>query len=136
ESPTPVSALIHAATMVASGIFLLCRVSVVMTGDALTVILWVGVATAVFAGLTALGQRDIKRILAYSTISQLGYMVSAFGLGSVLALQAGADPTLAGLTGGMAAAMFHLTAYSFFKPLLFLGFGSVINAPDHEQDIY
>jgi NADH-quinone oxidoreductase subunit L len=136
EGPTPVSALIHAATMVAAGIFLLCRVAVIMTGDALEVILWVGVATALFAGFTALGQKDIKRILAYSTISQLGFMVAAFALGSLLALQAGADITLAGLTGGAAAAMFHLTTHAFFKALLFLGSGSIIHATHHEQDIY
>ena len=136
EGPTPVSALIHAATMVAAGIFLLCRVAVLMTGDALTVILWIGVSTAVFAGFVALGQRDIKRILAYSTISQLGYMVAAFALGSLLALQAGAGASLAGITGGVAAAMFHLTAHAFFKALLFLGSGSIIHATHHEQDIY
>jgi len=136
EGPTPVSALIHAATMVAAGIFLLCRVAVVMTGDALTVIMWIGVGTAVFAGVTALGQRDIKRILAYSTISQLGYMVAAFALGSLLALEAGAGAALAGITGGVAAAMFHLTTHAFFKALLFLGAGSVIHAAHHEQDIY
>ena len=136
EGPTPVSALIHAATMVAAGIFLLCRVAVVMTGDALTVILWVGVSTALFAGFTALGQRDIKRILAYSTISQLGFMVAAFALGSLLALRGGADVGFAGITGGVAAAMFHLTTHAFFKALLFLGSGSVIHAAHHEQDIY
>ena len=136
EGPTPVSALIHAATMVAAGIFLLCRVAVLMTGDALTVILWIGVSTAVFAGFVALGQRDIKRILAYSTISQLGYMVAAFALGSLLALQAGAGASLAGITGGVAAAMFHLTTHAFFKALLFLGSGSIIHATHHEQDIY
>jgi len=136
EGPTPVSALIHAATMVAAGIFLLCRIGVVMTGDALTVILWVGVTTALFAGVTALGQRDIKRILAYSTISQLGFMVAAFALGSLLALQSGADRALAGISGGAAAAMFHLTTHAFFKALLFLASGSVIHACHHEQDIY
>jgi NADH-quinone oxidoreductase subunit L len=136
EGPTPVSALIHAATMVAAGIFLLCRIAVVMTGDALTVILWVGVSTALFAGFTALGQRDIKRILAYSTISQLGFMVAAFALGSLLALRAGIDLGSAVVTGGVAAAMFHLTTHAFFKALLFLGSGSVIHAAHHEQDIY
>jgi NADH-quinone oxidoreductase subunit L len=136
EGPTPVSALIHAATMVAAGIFLLCRVSVLMTAEALTVILWIGVATALFAGFTALGQRDIKRILAYSTISQLGFMVAAFGLGSLVALQSGADVSLASLTGGVVAAMFHLTTHAFFKALLFLGSGSIIHAAHHEQDIY
>ncbi|MCU0791764.1 MAG: NADH-quinone oxidoreductase subunit L [Opitutaceae bacterium] len=136
EGPTPVSALIHAATMVAAGIFLLCRVSVLMTGDALTVILWIGVATALFAGFTALGQRDLKRILAYSTISQLGFMVAAFALGSLVALQSGADVSLAGITGGVAAAMFHLTTHAFFKALLFLGSGSVLHGTHHEGDIY
>ncbi len=136
EGPTPVSALIHAATMVAAGIFLLCRVSIIMTGDALTVILWTGVITALFAGVTAFGQRDIKRILAYSTISQLGFMVAAYALGSLIALRNGVDATLAGLTAGAAAAMFHLTTHAFFKALLFLGAGSVIHASHHEQDIY
>jgi NADH-quinone oxidoreductase subunit L len=136
EGPTPVSALIHAATMVAAGIFLLCRVGVIMTGDALTVILWTGVVTALFAGVTAFGQRDIKRILAYSTISQLGFMVAAYALGSLIALRNGADATLAGITAGAAAAMFHLTTHAFFKALLFLGAGSVIHASHHEQDIY
>jgi len=136
EGPTPVSALIHAATMVAAGIFLLCRVGVIMTGDALTVILWTGVVTALFAGITAFGQRDIKRILAYSTISQLGFMVAAYALGSLIALRNGADATLAGITAGAAAAMFHLTTHAFFKALLFLGAGSVIHASHHEQDIY
>jgi NADH-quinone oxidoreductase subunit L len=136
EGPTPVSALIHAATMVAAGIFLLCRVSILMTPDALNVILWVGVATALFAGVVALGQRDIKRILAYSTISQLGFMVAAFALGTLLSLQSGADLAHASLTGGVAAAMFHLTTHAFFKALLFLGSGSIIHAAHHEQDIY
>ncbi|HRI81305.1 MAG TPA: NADH-quinone oxidoreductase subunit L [Opitutaceae bacterium] len=136
EGPTPVSALIHAATMVAAGIFLLCRVGVIMTGDALTVILWTGVVTALFAGVTAFGQRDIKRILAYSTISQLGFMVAAFALGSLVARRHGLDPAVAGVTAGAAAAMFHLTTHAFFKALLFLGAGSVIHASHHEQDIY
>lgn len=136
EGPTPVSALIHAATMVAAGIFLLCRVSVLMTADALNVILWIGVATALFAGFTALGQRDLKRILAYSTISQLGFMVAAFALGSLVALNSGADVSLAGLTGGVAAAMFHLTTHAFFKALLFLGSGSILHGTHHEGDIY
>lgn len=136
EGPTPVSALIHAATMVAAGIFLLCRVALLMTGDALTVILWIGVATALFAGFTALGQRDLKRILAYSTISQLGFMVAAFALGSLVALQSGADVSLAGLTGGVVAAMFHLTTHAFFKALLFLGSGSILHGTHHEGDIY
>ena len=136
EGPTPVSALIHAATMVAAGIFLLCRVSVLMTADALNVILWIGVSTALFAGFTALGQRDLKRILAYSTISQLGFMVAAFALGSLVALQSGANVSLAGITGGVAAAMFHLTTHAFFKALLFLGSGSILHGTHHEGDIY
>ena len=140
EGPTPVSALIHAATMVASGVFLLCRTGFLMTVDALTVIAWVGVATALFAGFTAVAQRDIKKILAYSTVSQLGYMVAAFGLGSLAAFHGnGGDHAHMGdavVTGGVAAAMFHLTTHAFFKALLFLGSGSVIHACHHEQDIF
>ncbi len=136
EGPTPVSALIHAATMVAAGIFLLCRVSVLMSADALNIILWIGTGTALFAGFVALGQRDLKRILAYSTISQLGFMVAAFALGSLVALQSGASVSLAGLTGGVAAAMFHLTTHAFFKALLFLGSGSILHGTHHEGDIY
>ncbi|EDY84780.1 proton-translocating NADH-quinone oxidoreductase, chain L subfamily [Verrucomicrobiia bacterium DG1235] len=137
EGPTPVSALIHAATMVAAGVFLLCRTGFLMTADALQVILWVGVATAIFAGLTAIAQRDIKKILAYSTVSQLGYMVAAFALGSLAALAANpADAAGAVITGGVAAAMFHLTTHAFFKALLFLGSGSIIHACHHEQDIF
>jgi len=136
EGPTPVSALIHAATMVAAGVYMLCRVGFLMTADALEVVAWIGVATALTAGLTALGQRDIKRILAYSTVSQLGYMVAAFGFGSLAALGAGAAPAQALVTGGAAAAMFHLTTHAFFKALLFLGAGSAIHAARHEQDIF
>ena len=84
EGPTPVSALIHAATMVAAGIYMLCRIQVLMVPEALTVIMWIGTATALYAALCAITQRDIKKVLAYSTISQLGYMVAAFGLGSIL----------------------------------------------------
>src|SRR3954469_1559196 len=83
EGPTPVSALIHAATMVAAGIFMLCRINVLMVADALTVIMWTGTATALYAALCAITQSDIKKVLAYSTLSQLGYMVAAFGLGSM-----------------------------------------------------
>ena len=83
EGPTPVSALIHAATMVAAGIYMLCRVEPLMVPEALTVIMWIGTATALYAALCAAIQRDIKKVLAYSTISQLGYMVAAFGLGSL-----------------------------------------------------
>jgi NADH-quinone oxidoreductase subunit L len=82
EGPSPVSALIHAATMVAAGIYMLCRIQVVMVLPALDVIMWVGTATALYAALCAIGQRDIKKVLAYSTLSQLGYMVAAFGLGN------------------------------------------------------
>ncbi len=118
EGPTPVSALIHAATMVAAGIYMLCRISALVVPDAATVIAWVGTLTALYAALCAVTQRDIKKVLAYSTLSQLGYMVAAFGLGSV---------------GG---AMFHLTTHAFFKALLFLGSGSVIYGCHHEQDIF
>ncbi len=118
EGPTPVSALIHAATMVAAGVYMLCRVFFIFTPDALTVIAWIGGFTALLAALIAVQQNDIKRILAYSTLSQLGYMVMAVGL------------------GGPPAAMFHLTTHAFFKALLFLGAGSVIHAMHHEQDIW
>jgi NADH-quinone oxidoreductase subunit L len=118
EGPTPVSALIHAATMVAAGVYMLCRVFFIFTPDALTVIAWIGGFTALLAALIAVQQNDIKRILAYSTLSQLGYMVMAVGL------------------GGPTPAMFHLTTHAFFKALLFLGAGSVIIALHHEQDIW
>ena len=118
EGPTPVSALIHAATMVAAGVYMLCRVFFIFTPDALTVIAWIGGITALLAALIAVQQNDIKRILAYSTLSQLGYMVMAVGL------------------GGPTSAMFHLTTHAFFKALLFLGAGSVIHAMHHEQDIW
>ncbi len=136
EGPTPVSALIHAATMVAAGIYLLCRVSIMMTADALHVVLIVGGTTAVYAGFCAVTQKDIKKILAYSTVSQLGYMVAAFALGSMLAMKNGVSASLAGITAGVAAAMFHLTTHAFFKALLFLGAGSVIHGCHHEQNIY
>jgi NADH-quinone oxidoreductase subunit L len=121
EGPTPVSALIHAATMVAAGVYMLCRIFFLLAvpdSAALTVIGWVGGLTALLAALIALQQNDIKRILAYSTLSQLGYMVLAVGV---------AAPTVA---------MFHLTTHAFFKALLFLGAGSVIVALHHEQDIW
>jgi NADH-quinone oxidoreductase subunit L len=118
EGPTPVSALIHAATMVAAGVYMLCRVFFIFTSDALTCIAWIGGFTALLAALIAVQQNDIKRILAYSTLSQLGYMVMAVGL------------------GGPTPAMFHLTTHAFFKALLFLGAGSVIHAMHHEQDIW
>jgi len=136
EGPTPVSALIHAATMVAAGIYLLCRISVMMTVDALDVVLAVGVVTAVYAGFCAIPQKDIKKILAYSTVSQLGYMVAAFALGSKYAIQHGESLATAALTAGIAAAMFHLTTHAFFKALLFLGAGSVIHGCHHEQNIF
>jgi NADH-quinone oxidoreductase subunit L len=133
EGPTPVSALIHAATMVAAGIYMLCRINVLMTADALTVIMWIGVATALYAALCAIVQSDIKKILAYSTLSQLGYMVAAFGLGSV-SVPHGDHSHL--MEAGVGAAMFHLTTHAFFKALMFLGSGSVIHGCHHEQDIF
>ena len=120
EGPTPVSALIHAATMVAAGVYMLARVFFLIgaSGAALTIIAWVGIITAVLAALMATQQDDIKRVLAYSTLSQLGYMISAIGL---------AAP---------GAAMFHLFTHAFFKALLFLGAGAIIHALHHEQDIW
>jgi NADH-quinone oxidoreductase subunit L len=122
EGPTPVSALIHAATMVAAGVFMMIRVSFLLAlpeaATAAAVVSWVGGLTAVFAALCALQQNDIKRILAYSTLSQLGYMIMAVGL---LATE---------------AAFFHLFTHAFFKALLFLGAGAVIYACHHEQDIW
>jgi NADH-quinone oxidoreductase subunit L len=121
EGPTPVSALIHAATMVAAGVYMLCRVFFLFAvpgSHALDVIAWIGGFTALLAALIAMQQNDIKRILAYSTLSQLGYMVMAVGV------------------RGPAQAMFHLTTHAFFKALLFLAAGSVIYALHHEQDIW
>lgn len=118
EGPTPVSALIHAATMVAAGVYMLARVYFLLSVDALEIIAWIGGITALLAALIAIQQNDIKRILAYSTLSQLGYMVMAVGLHA---------PD---------AGMFHLTTHAFFKALLFLGAGSVILAVHHEQDIW
>jgi len=124
EGPTPVSALIHAATMVAAGVFLVARVYPVFSLGAingmtssLTVVVWIGVTTALMAALIAVAQVDIKRILAYSTVSQLGLMMVSLGV------------------GGVAAGMMHLLAHGFFKALLFLGAGSVIHGCDGEQDI-
>ncbi len=117
EGPTPVSALIHAATMVAAGVYLMARVYPLMTGGALAVIAWVGAITALFAACIAVAQNDIKRILAYSTVSQLGYMMLGLGV------------------GGVAVGMFHLITHAFFKALLFLGAGSVIHGCTEEQDI-
>jgi len=118
--PTPVSALIHAATMVTAGVYLLCRLGAlfVKAGWALSVVAWMGVLTALLAGVIALRQRDIKRVLAYSTISQLGYMFLACGVGA------------------FGAAVFHVTTHAFFKALLFLGSGAVIHALDGEQDLW
>jgi NADH-quinone oxidoreductase subunit L len=118
EGPTPVSALIHAATMVAAGVYMLCRVFPLLNSDTLQVIAYIGGFTALLAALIAVQQDDIKRILAYSTLSQLGYMVMAVGL------------------KGPPAAMYHLTTHAFFKALLFLGAGSVILGVHHEQDIW
>jgi len=128
EGPTPVSALIHAATMVAAGVFLMCRIFFLFTPDALQVISWVGAVTAVYAGFCAITQKDIKKILAYSTLSQLGYMVAAFALGTMGSSH--------GHDYGVGASLFHLTTHAFFKALLFLGAGSIIHASHHEQDIY
>ncbi len=137
EGPTPVSALIHAATMVAAGIYMLCRVNVLMVPDALQVIMWVGTATALYAALCAIIQSDIKKVLAYSTLSQLGYMVAAFGLGSLtFTHEMGGTTHQMVIAAGVGAAMFHLTTHAFFKALLFLGSGSVIHACHHEQDIF
>jgi len=120
EGPTPVSALIHAATMVAAGVYMLARVFflIEISPCALQVIMWIGTITAVLAALMATQQNDIKRILAYSTLSQLGYMVMAVGLAAAN------------------AAMFHLVTHAFFKALLFLGSGAVIYACHHEQNIW
>lgn len=132
EGPTPVSALIHAATMVAAGVYMLCRVfflysakpawpealSFMSEWTALDVIAWIGGFTALLAAVIAIQQNDIKRILAYSTLSQLGYMIMAVGLSSP------------------GAAMYHLSTHAFFKALLFLGAGSVIHALHHEQNIW
>src|SRR5438128_1856361 len=120
EGPTPISALIHAATMVAAGVYMLVRVACVIetSQTALLVIPWIGTITAVLAALIATQQNDIKRILAYSTLSQLGYMVMAVGLAS------------------NDASMFHLFTHAFFKALLFLAAGSVIVMLHHEQNIW
>ncbi len=119
EGPTPVSALIHAATMVTAGVFMVCRLSPMFeTSDvALTVVTVVGACTAIFAATVGLVQHDIKRVIAYSTCSQLGYMFFAAGVGAYN------------------VAMFHLFTHAFFKALLFLGAGSVIHAMHHEQDM-
>ena len=135
EGPTPVSALIHAATMVAAGIYMLCRIDVLMVPTALHAIMWVGTITALYAAVCAIAQTDIKKVLAYSTLSQLGYMVAAFGMGS-LAVEHGASGATVVIAAGVGAAMFHLTTHACFKALLFLGSGSVIHGCHHEQDIF
>jgi NADH-quinone oxidoreductase subunit L len=133
EGPTPVSALIHAATMVAAGVFLVARMYPLFEADAsfaaaaggepasstaLTVVAYIGAFTALFAASIAVAQRDIKRILAYSTVSQLGYMMLGLGV------------------GGYVAGIFHLLTHAFFKALLFLGSGSVIHGCHEEQDVF
>ena len=119
EGPTPVSALIHAATMVTAGVFMVCRLSPMFetSQTALHVVTFVGAATCLFAATVGVVQTDIKRVIAYSTCSQLGYMFFAAGVGAY------------------GAAMFHLFTHAFFKALLFLGAGSVIHAMHHEQDM-
>ena len=139
EGPTPVSALIHAATMVAAGIYMLCRLEPLFAAApaALDVVMWVGVITAVYAALCAITQRDIKKVLAYSTLSQLGYMVAAFGLGRLSETQTHEGQTATYvLHAGAGIAMFHLMTHAFFKALMFLGSGSVIHGCHHEQDIF
>lgn len=131
--PTPVSALIHAATMVAAGVFFLGRTVFLFTPEALTVVTWVGVVTALSAAIWAFAQSDIKKVLAYSTLSQLGFMVAAFGLGTLWGMSQSSEYAL---YYGVGASMFHLTTHAFFKALLFLGSGSVIHACHHEQDIF
>jgi NADH-quinone oxidoreductase subunit L len=116
--PTPVSALIHAATMVAAGIYLLIRVDFLLSPDVSIFIAYLGTFVALFAGFCAYAQSDIKRILAYSTLSQLGYMAAIFGLGFP------------------GVALFHLITHAFFKALLFLGAGAVIHSCHHEQSIF
>ncbi|GLS99576.1 NADH:ubiquinone oxidoreductase subunit L [Sphingobium jiangsuense] len=119
EGPTPVSALIHAATMVTAGVFMVCRLSPMfeVSETALHVVTYVGAATCFFAATVGTTQQDIKKVIAYSTCSQLGYMFFAAGVGAY------------------GAAMFHLFTHAFFKALLFLGAGSVIHAMHHEQDM-
>ena len=119
EGPTPVSALIHAATMVTAGVYMVCRLSGLYAASvpASTVVAWIGAATAIFAATMALVQNDIKKVLAYSTISQIGYMFIGCGVGAY------------------AAGMFHLVTHAFFKSLLFLAAGSVIHALAGELDM-
>jgi len=134
EGPTPISALIHAATMVAAGIYFTARVYFLMTDEVLNVVMWIGTITALYAAIVAFGQNDIKKVLAFSTLSQLGYMVAALGLGQYA--RSTGHGVEAGLATGAAVAMFHLTTHAFFKALLFLNSGSIIHACHHEQDIY
>ena len=119
EGPTPVSALIHAATMVNAGVYLVARTSPIFAHapEALVVVAAIGIFTAILAASIAMTQTDIKRVLAYSTLSQLGYMFAALGVGA------------------FTAAIFHLMTHGFFKGLLFLGSGSVIHAVHEEQDM-
>ncbi len=117
EGPTPVSALIHAATMVAAGVYLVGRIFPILTPDAKLFIAIIGCITLTMAALIAMAQTDIKKVLAYSTLSQLGYMMLAMGIGSWV------------------GALFHLITHAFFKALLFLGSGSVIHAAHHEQEL-
>lgn len=120
SGPTPVSALIHAATMVTAGIFMLCRISFVIIHLPLVMetIAWIGALTALFAAFIAITQRDIKKVLAYSTVSQIGFMMTACGVGA------------------FSSGMFHVFTHAFFKALLFLGAGAVIHSLHHEQDLF
>jgi NADH-quinone oxidoreductase subunit L len=117
EGPTPVSALIHAATMVAAGVYLVTRIFPMLTGNALLIIATIGAISAFIPATIAITQNDIKKVLAYSTVSQLGYMIMALGIGAYK------------------FAFFHLITHAFFKACLFLGSGSVIMAMHHEQDL-
>jgi NADH-quinone oxidoreductase subunit L len=117
EGPTPVSALIHAATMVAAGVYLVARIFIMLSADALTVVTYIGMITAFISATIALTQNDIKKVLAYSTISQLGYMIMAIGVGAY------------------SYGVFHLVTHAFFKACLFLTAGSVIYGLHHVQDI-
>ena len=119
EGPTPVSALIHAATMVNAGVYLVARANPIFARapDAMVIVAAIGIFTAILAASIAITQTDIKRVLAYSTLSQLGYMFAALGVGA------------------FTAAIFHLMTHGFFKGLLFLGSGSVIHAVHEEQDM-
>ena len=117
--PTPVSALIHAATMVTAGVYMVARCNVLfrLAPEAMLVVAVIGAFTAIFAGTIAVAQNDIKKVLAYSTVSQLGYMFLACGVGA------------------FAAGMFHVMTHAFFKACLFLGAGSVMHAMADEQDM-